>query len=307
MQSNIQEIKELIVTTSCSGKCESCERYFDCNLPRKETFKQKGILTFIQRNLEHIKHKVAILGGKGGVGKSMLAVNLAVGLSKRGKKVCIVDQSYDCPAIPMMMGIPQDYRLRYEDGFIPAETKYGPKVISTGLILDPDEIIIWFSEMKRNATEEILACTKFGELDYLVFDIPTGTSAETINVLKYLPDLDGGIVVTVPSSVSQNVARKCIYVLRKAGIPVIGVVENMSDTYCPKCGKLLNIISKDAGRIMSEQEGCNFLGKIPLLKEMSKSLDEGHPFVDKYPDHEVTKTLMNIADAVISFCEKEKR
>ena len=131
-------IKRINVSERCSGKCEDCERYFECSLPLKERLQEKGIFGLIERNLKPVKYKVVVLGGKGGVGKSMLTVNLAAALTLLGRKVCILDQVYDCPAIPMMMGVPEDARLMIGDkGLIPYEGNLGIKMVSTGLILDP--------------------------------------------------------------------------------------------------------------------------------------------------------------------------
>ena len=298
-------LKALNVSEGCNRKCEDCERYFECELPFKEFFQKRGILSIIRQNLKNVKYKVMVLGGKGGVGKSMLAVNLAAGLAKRGRKVTILDQVYDCPAIPMMLGVSEEARLMIGDkGLVPWESKWGIKVVSTGLILDIDEVIIWFHDMKRNATEELLAAVDYGDTEYLISDIPAGTSSETINVLKYVPDTNGGLVVTAPSAVSQNVARKCLYILRKAGIPIIGTVENMSDTSCPNCGAPVSIISKGAGERMSQEEGVLFLGKIPLSQRVSETLDSGEPFILKYPDSEEAKTIGRVVDEVINRCEK---
>ncbi len=299
-----RELKEINVSEGCDGRCEACERFFECDLPAKERFYKKGIFAFAQKNLKDVKHKVLVLGGKGGVGKSMVAVNLAVALAQKGKKVCILDQVYDCPAIPMMLGIPEDFKLFLTDkGFEPAEGPLGVKVMSTGLLLDPDEVIIWFHDMKRNATEELLCSVNYGDLDYLIFDIPTGTSSETVNALKYVPKIDGALVCTVPSAVSQNVARKCIYILNRAKVPTIGVVENMSDTVCPNCGAPVSIIAKGAGKRMAEEEGVPFIGKIPVSERVSTTLDDGEPFVLRYPDSEEAKTMVSIADIVIKRCE----
>ncbi len=162
------------------------------------------------------------------------------------------------------------------------ESKWGVGVVSTGLVLAKDDVIIWFHEMKRNATEELLAAVDYGEIDYLIADIPAGTSSETVNILKYLPDITGALLITVPSGVSQNVARKCIYITRQAKVPMIGVVENMSDTKCPNCRAPISIISQGAGQKMSEEEGVPFLTKIQISMTVSESLDDGDPFVVKY-------------------------
>jgi ATP-binding protein involved in chromosome partitioning len=136
-------LKALNVSEGCNRKCEDCERYFECDLSFKEFFQKRGILSIIRENLKNVKHKVMVLGGKGGVGKSMLAVNLAAGLVNKGRKVTILDQVYDCPAIPMMLGVSGDARLMIGDkGLVPWESKWGVKVVSTGLILDIDEVIM---------------------------------------------------------------------------------------------------------------------------------------------------------------------
>jgi ATP-binding protein involved in chromosome partitioning len=298
------ELKKLNITEGCSRKCEDCERYFECTFPFREVFLEKGILRLIRENLQNVKYKIVVLGGKGGVGKSMLAVNVAAALAKKGNKVAVLDQVYDCPAVPMMLGVPEDARLMIgEKGLIPHSTKWGVQVVSTGLVLGKDEVIIWFHEMKRNATEELLAAVDYGEIDYLIADIPAGTSSETVNILKYLPHVTGALVVTVPSGVSQNVARKCIYIARKAGVPVIGVVENMSDTNCPFCQAPVSIISKGAGEKMSGEEGVPFLTKIPFSMMVSMSLDDGEPFTVKYPESEEARALEKVIEAVRKHCE----
>lgn len=297
-------IKGMNIDQGCNKQCENCEKYFECDLSFKAAFQQRGILAMVKQNLSTIKHKVIVLGGKGGVGKSMLTANIAAALAQRGKKVCILDQVYDCPAIPMMLGVSEDARLMIGDnGLIPAETKWGLTVVSTGLILDQDEVIIWFHEMKRNATEELLCAVDYGDLDYLVVDIPTGTSSETVNILKYIPDISGSFVVTVPSGVSQNVARKCIYILNQAKVPITGVVENMSDTVCPSCDSPVSLISTGAGENMAQQEGVAFLSKIPMSQKVSVSLDAGEPFVLKYPDSPEAAGVNKAVDALIKTCE----
>ena len=300
-------IKGMNIDQGCNKQCENCEKYFECELSFKATFQQKGILAMIKENLSSIKYKVIVLGGKGGVGKSMLTTNIAAALAQRGKKVCILDQVYDCPAIPMMLGISEEARLMIGDnGLIPAESKWGIKVVSTGLILDKDEVIIWFHDMKRNATEELLCATDYGDTEYLVVDIPTGTSSETVNILKYLPDIKGSFVVTVPSGVSQNVARKCIYILNKAKVPITGVVENMSDTVCPSCNSPVSLISSGAGENMAKLEGVAFLAKIPMSQRVSISLDAGEPFVLKFPDSPEAAGVNKAVDALIKACEGGK-
>ena len=140
-------VRDLSAGWVCPQACADCERFFDCDLPLKKIFLEKGIVSLIRENLKTVKHKILVLGGKGGVGKSMLAVNLAAALTLKGKKVCILDQVYDCPAIPMMLNVPKDARLAVgkRGSMIPFEGQIGIKIVSTGLILDEDEVIVWYS------------------------------------------------------------------------------------------------------------------------------------------------------------------
>ncbi len=298
------EVKGVCISLECPGQCEDCEKYFECNLPLKQVFEQRGILSMIRKNMEQVKHRIVVLGGKGGVGKTMLAVNLAAGLKKKEREVVILDQVYDCPAIPFTLGIPEGASLLMRKGkLVPCESKWGIKVVSTGLILPRDEVIIWYHQMKRNATEELLCSVDYDAADYLVVDIPTGTSSEIDTVLKYLPNLDGALVLTVPSAISQNVARKCIHICKKAKVPIIGVIENMGDVSCPHCGASLSIISKGAGKRMSEEEGVPFLGTMPFSLKVSESLDRGEPLVFGYPQSEEARFIEEITDIVIKYCE----
>jgi ATP-binding protein involved in chromosome partitioning len=171
-----------------------------------------------------------------------------------------------------------------------------------GLVLGEEEVLTWFHDLKRNATEEFLGYTEYGERDYLLFDIPAGTSSETVNVIKLIPDMTGSIVVTVPSEVSQNVAKRAVLISRKAGVPVIGIVENMSSVRCPHCGCEWDALQSGGGEKLASEMGVPFLGKIPGSQIVAESLDKGEPFVLNYPDFEGTKTIEKVADMIEKFC-----
>ncbi len=300
--SNVKTEIDLIginVDTSCSYDCANCERYFECQWPQKEDFLKHGFYPLAKENLKNVKRKILVLGGKGGVGKSMLATNLAAALAKLGKKVCVLDQNYDCPAVPIMLGIEGKKLLTGKNGFIPAEGAGGVKVVSMGLILSPDEVIIWFHDSKRAATEEFLTNVDFGELDYLIFDIPAGTSSETVNVMKLIPDMDGSIVITVPSEVSQNVAKRAILVSERAHVPVLGVIENMGPFTCPDCGEVVGILQSGGGERLAREMGAEYWGSIPMDLEVSSSLDHGNPFVLQDEDFVGTRVIMTAAQKLI--------
>ncbi|MEW6663485.1 MAG: P-loop NTPase, partial [Bacillota bacterium] len=203
MASELRELESINIDMSCSFDCGNCERYFECILPQKAEFEKRGFLPLAKKNLASVKRKIIVLGGKGGVGKSMLAVNLAAALYKKGKKVCVLDQSYDVPAVPVMLGVAGRKMKVGPKGLIPVEPYPGFKVVSMGLVLDENQFIIWYHDSKRVATEEFLTYVDYGEVDYMVIDIPAGTSSETVNVLKLIPDMDGSVIITVPSEVSQ--------------------------------------------------------------------------------------------------------
>lgn len=275
----LRDLEAINVGTACDYNCPDCEQYFDCNWPQKESFKTHGFLPLAKKNLAGVKHVIIVLGGKGGVGKSMLSVNLAAALSTLGRKVAILDQNYDCPAVPMLMGVANKKLTIGDRGFIPVDSYNGIKVVSMGLVLPPDDILIWFHTSKRMATEEFLANVDYGELDYLILDIPAGTSSETVNVMKLIPDMGGSVVITVPSAVSQNVARRAVLISQKAGVPVLGIIENMGVHTCPDCGEPAFIMQKGGGEKLAQETGAPYWGSIPMDLRISESLDEGKPFV----------------------------
>ncbi len=296
-------LRKINVDMTCDGKCEDCEKYFECQAPQKEMFKKRGVYAKAQKTMSRIKHKILVLGGKGGVGKSMAAVSIAFALAMKGRKVTVLDQNFDCPAVPIMLGM-QGKRLGVkEDGMLlPAVGPYGIQAVSTGLVLGEDDVLIWFHELKRNATEEFLGYVDYGDRDYLIADIPAGTSSETVNIIKLIPDIDGSIVLTVPSQVSQNVAKRAVLISQKAGIPVIGIIENYSDAKCPYCGIDLNPIQSGGGEALAKEMGIPFLGKVPMSKEIAECLDNGVPFIEKYPDHPGSKTILRAAEEIEKFC-----
>jgi len=190
-----------------------------------------------------------------------------------------------------------------DDGMLlPAMGPFGIQAVSTGLVLGEDDVLIWFHDLKRNATEEFLGYVDYGERDYLIADIPAGTSSETVNIVKLIPEIAGSIVLTVPSEVSQNVAKRAVLISQKAGIPVIGIIENYSDAKCPYCNQELNPIRSGGGERLAKEMGIPFIGKVPMSKEIAVCLDNGEPFVEKHPEHEGTKTILKAVEMIEDLC-----
>ena len=298
-----REIKKINIDMSCDLKCEDCEKYFECSAPQKEAFQKRGVYARAREAMAKIKHKILILGGKGGVGKSMGCANIAYALAMRDRKVTVLDQNFDCPAIPIMLGM-EGYGIKVseEGGLLPAVGPKNIQVISMGLILGEDEVLTWFHDLKRNATEEFLGYVDYGERDYLVMDIPAGTSSETVNVIKLIPEMSGSIVFTVPSEVSQNVARRAVLISQQAGVPVIGIVENMSDLKCPKCGSSVAVMQEGGGEKLAREMDVPFVGKIPMSRDIAVSLDTGEPFVEKHADSEAAKVINKAVDMIETAC-----
>ena len=293
-----REILTLNVEMRCDHKCENCERFFDCKDDRKWKIYRRRRMGQAIKKMANIKHKIAISGGKGGVGKSTTSVALATAFAMMGRKVTILDQDFDGSTIPKMFGIQGKAKLKYgEGGLIPAQDELGLgiHIISLGLVY-PDETVTMFHEMRRGTTEEFLANVDYGERDYLIIDLPPGTSSDACNLLQYIPDLDGTVTVTVPPAVSQLAARKATLLSAKAGSKVLGIIENMSGYICAECGEEFELMKGGGGKALAEELGVPFLGRLPLHLEVSTACDEGIPFVYKYPENPVSKKLKEIAE-----------
>ncbi len=296
-QENIRQVVNFNIELRCDRRCENCERFFDCDDERKYKVYSRRRMSQAVKNMARIKHKISISGGKGGVGKSTVSVNLAAALAMLGRKVTILDQDFDGSSVPKMLGIQGVKRLKFGPrGIIPAEDTLGlgMQVISLGLVY-PDEVITLFHEMRRGTTEEFIANVDYGERDYLIVDLPPGTSSDACNLLQYIPDLDGTITVTMPPKVSQLAARRATILSAKAGSKVLGIIENMSGYICGECGHEFDLLKRGGGEGLARELGVTFLGRLPLHPEVSQACDEGVPFVFKFPDNPTSKKMVEIA------------
>ncbi len=293
-----REITAINVDMGCNLCCEECEKYFECTALEKQRMRQLGRMEKIRQALSQIRHKVVVVGGKGGVGKTIIAVNLAMALAMKGRKVALLDQNLDGPSIPRMLGI-EGKRLQIgEEGILPVTAYENLCAVSMGLILKEGEVLTWFHDMKVNATEEFLSHVAYGEKDYLVIDVPAGTSTETTTVLTFIPDIDAVVIVTVPSLVSQGVAKRAILLCKKGGVEKIGIIENMSGFSCHYCGAKIDLLQKGGGELLARETGLPFWGRIPMDTRLSVASDEGIPFVHKFPDIEASKVMFSLASKV---------
>ncbi len=224
--------------------------------------------------LPGVKNTIAVASGKGGVGKSTVAVNLAVALAKDGASVGLVDADIYGPSIPLMMGItgrPEVHNQR----LTPMEN-WGVKVMSIGFLIDPMQAVIWRGPMASGAVKQFMSDVDWGELDYLVFDLPPGTGDIQLTLVQTIP-LTGAVIVTTPQDISLADARKGFKMFEKVNVPILGIVENMSYYVCSHCGHRENIFDTGGGRRAAEELGVPFLGEIPIYTSIRVSGDTGIP------------------------------
>jgi Mrp family chromosome partitioning ATPase len=290
------EIVKMNVDNSCDFVCEACSRYFGCTLPERVDMQHRGRMDIAAQKMAQIRKKIVILSGKGGVGKTTTATNLSVSLQIRGNKVCLLDADFDSPSVPRMMGVKDVSVHTGRNGIIPIETESGVLAMSVGFIIEDAEVVTWFHEMRRAATEEFCANVDYGELDYLIVDLPAGTGSEAVSVMQYISDLDGAIIVTMASDVSQASARRAATLCEDAGVPLVGVIENMSGYVCPSCGVGADVLCSGAGEQLAEELGVRFLGRVPLHQSVAEGSDAGKPYVLSAPDSEAAKVFQTVTD-----------
>jgi Mrp family chromosome partitioning ATPase len=292
------EIVKMNVDNSCDFVCEACSRYFGCTLPERVDMMDRGRMDIAARNMSKIKNKIVVLSGKGGVGKTTMSTNLAVALQMRGNKVCILDSDFDSPSVPRMIGVKDASVRTGRNGIIPVETPYGVTAMSVGFIIDEAEVITWFHEMRRAATEEFCANVDYGALDYLIVDLPAGTGTEAVSVMQYIQDIQGAIIVTMASDVSQATARRAATLCTDAGVPLVGVIENMSGYVCPDCGHGSDLLRVGGGEALATELALPFLGRIPLHQSVSVGSDEGTPYVLSAPDSDAAIAFQTVVENV---------
>jgi ATP-binding protein involved in chromosome partitioning len=292
---------------SSSGKasCDTCGRT-DCSAAERkknesaEEFEERRKL---QSRLCRIRHKLVVLSGKGGVGKSTVAVNLASALVSAGKRVGLLDVDIHGPSIPTMLGMENRKIDGCEEGLLPVDL-HGLKVMSLGfLIPDPDDAVIWRGPMKMGVIKQFLKDVVWGDLDYLIIDSPPGTGDEPLSVCQLIGSLDGAVVVTTPQKVAAVDVRKSISFCRQLKVPVLGVVENMSGFVCPKCGEVTQILCSGGGRRMAEDMHLPFLGAIPMDPGVAESGDIGQAFVQYNAASPTAKLMHAIVEPIMALDE----
>lgn len=243
-----------------------------------------------------VKNTIAIASGKGGVGKSTVAVNLALALAKTGAKVGILDADVFGPSLPTMMGLHEPLNATPQERLVPLE-KWGMKLVSVGFMLDEETPLIWRGPLVMQLVRQLLTGVEWGELDYLVIDLPPGTGDVQLTLVQTIP-LTGAVIVTTPQDVALIDARRAIKMFHEVKVPVMGIIENMSFFSCPHCGKKSEIFSHGGGEKTSERYQVPLLGKIPIDIAIREGGDTGNPIVEAAPESANAKTFSDIACAV---------
>jgi ATP-binding protein involved in chromosome partitioning len=253
----------------------------------------------IQKKLDDINHIIIVLSGKGGVGKSTSAVNLALGIALQGFKTGILDVDIHGPSIPKLLGLTGKKMAMNKEALLPIDYK-NISVVSMGLLLEKDESpVIWRGPMKANMIREFIQHVAWGKLDYLVVDCPPGTGDEPLSIVQLLGKKARAVILTTPQEVSVIDVEKCVTFCKQLGLPIAGIIENMSGFICPHCEKETDIFSQGGGEKLALKYGITFLGKIPLDPAIVKSGDEGRPYMHFYGKTETAKRFDVIASTIV--------
>ncbi len=256
----------------------------------------------IDETMRLIKHRIVVFSGKGGVGKTTVAVNLAYGLSKRGMKVGLLDADITGPNVPQMVGITE--MPIAEGGIIEPNEKNGLKVISLALMLPPEAPVIWRGPLRSKAIEQFLGEVRWGKLDYLIADLPPGTGDEVLTITQRMsPHM--AVVVTTPQEVALVDARRAVNMAKKVEIKKIGIVENMSGLVCPHCGEKIDLFGAGTGRREALQRHVQFLGTVPIDPTVRRGADVGQPIILANPSAGVSEAFYAIASRVEELLSEE--
>jgi ATP-binding protein involved in chromosome partitioning len=251
-----------------------------------------------QKVLPQVKRVIAVASGKGGVGKSTTAANLALAFSARGYKVGLLDADIYGPSVPHLFGLDKPPEQN-EDGTIEPAQAHGLKLMSIGLMVANDAPLVWRGPMIDKALTQFLAGVNWGTLDYLIIDMPPGTGDAQITLTRRAP-IDGAIIVSTPQDLSLIDAQKGIALFRQVGVPVLGIIENMSQFICPQCGMKHDIFAHGGARREALRQGIAFLGEVPLHMSIRETSDSGTPLVASSPDSAEAQSYFAIADEILA-------
>jgi len=263
-------------TCDTNRGCPTCDTAEQCSQGEKESHEQ----SVLEQRMSCVKYKCMVMSGKGGVGKSTVATNLAVMLVQEGYAVGLMDADIHGPNIPKMLGIEDQRPSATPEGLLPITTPTGLKVISVGLFLrTQDDPIIWRGPLKHSVIKQFLGEVSWGDLDFLIIDLPPGTGDEALSVAHLLKGIDGALIVTTPQDVALIDSRKAVSFARQLQLAPVGIIENMSGFNCPHCHATIDLFKKGGGEQAARELLVPFMGSIPVCPEMVSCGDSGNPAV----------------------------
>ncbi len=282
----------------CNNECSSCPTATTCSSAKS------GPTGLPPKAKIDVKHVIMVLSGKGGVGKSTVSVNLAYALSNHGKNVGLLDLDFHGPNIPKMLGIEDERPSVLEKSIEPVHVTGKLAVMSMAFLLpDTTTPVIWRGPMKMGAIQQFLAEVNWGSLDYLVVDLPPGTGDEALTIAQLAPNVRGAVIVTTPQDVATMDAVKAAKFIEKLGLPVIGVIENMSGLTCPHCKQEIDLFGKGGGKKIADELSVPFLGSIPIDIDMRIAGDEGRPFIIRRGNSPTWEAVDKVMEALIKVIE----
>ncbi len=296
----------MVVTGDCRllHTCEMCEHNNDTDCKADKNEHNRWL---VNKRMGDIKFKLIVGSNKGGVGKSTVTTNLAVALAEKGYKVGLADADLHGPNVPKLLNAEQVRLKATDEGIDPYETANGLKVASLGfLIEDPNMHIAWRDAVKYDFIIELLGNIQWGELDFLLIDLPPGTGNEQITIIDFIGEVDGAVIVTTPQELALLDARKMISFARDSNVPIVGVIENMSTLNCPHCKEDIDVFSTGGGEKLAQELVLPFLGKIPLDADIVAQSDKGEPVVMSRPDSTAAKAFLALADNCNKFLNPEE-
>jgi len=262
----------------------------------------------VQQSLERvkgIKNIIAVASGKGGVGKSTTAVNLALALKEEGANTAILDADIYGPSIPRMLGL--EGKPDSEDGkTLEPKVGHGLQAMSIGLLVEEDTPMIWRGPMVTQALEQLLTDTNWKDIDFLIIDLPPGTGDVQLTLCQKIP-VSGAVIVTTPQDISLIDARKGLKMFEKVEVPVLGVIENMSSFICPECGNMESIFGEGGGEQLAQENGVKLLGELPLQKQIREEMDKGTPTVSQNPESPTSMAFREIARKMAATLSMRKK
>ncbi|MDY6855295.1 MAG: Mrp/NBP35 family ATP-binding protein [Thermodesulfobacteriota bacterium] len=281
--------------------CDTCNQKNGCSQEEKEEHSER----LLRETLLKIGHKFMVMSGKGGVGKTTVAVNLAATLAKDGFKVGLLDADIHGPNVPKMLGLEMKKLEGSEKKIKPVSFSPNLKVISMALLLDdPDRPIVWRGPLKHGAFKQFLSEVDWGNLDYLLVDLPPGTGDEPLSIAQLINNVDGSIIVTTPQDVALLDSRKAVRFSRLLNIPIVGIIENMSGFSCSHCGKSIDLFKIGGGEKAALELNVPFLARIVIDPDIVQNSDRGLPFVEVLPDSKAAKSFREIGKKCEEFVDK---